>query len=285
MSRKLISIKTKLKRQYELATQTLGSTLKLSISSKKATINLKKTSHVCYIIDEDLPNCNIQTLVHNTKKIDVICTNNFVLNDSYTTIQPNICIIAYSTYCSIISGEDWDTQKRKIISKLYMATYWKTILVLPISDKNSWLILLRKYKNEFIEVVYFNDTKITGHFNFVKWCFNNNLGAPGGSSGLAHALCIAGRSNYSEIHILGEENDWIKRIKVDDENKVLVNLNKKNNIYSFVTRKLHSLLYEYESNMRSLTLINRLLVNKGCIVYNHTPESFIDSFKKKRLPD
>ncbi len=223
---------------------------------------------------------------------DLVCVNFFPNTEYYLKYKPSYHIIS--------APELWRSDAMPLYLKLSKELYdgiagkttWNLTLLIPFEAKKykAWQEPLKKNKN--IHITYYNPTPIDGYFWFCKLMFNWQWGMPRPHNVLIPSLMLSIKKGYKNIYVWGADHSWLKEISVDDDNQVLVNqkhfydentskplpMNKLRG-----TRKLHEVLTKFVHAFKGYFDIDKYARYKGVCIYNATPGSFIDAFKRFKM--
>ena len=99
---------------------------------------------------------------------------------------------------------------------------------------------------------------------------------------------------YKEIYLLGAEHSWLEDLCVKDDN-VLYTVHKhfsgetdfmpmyKAAPKNTETSKVHEMMESYRRTFRSYWLLKEYASFRGAVIYNVTPDSYIDAFERRDL--
>ena len=99
---------------------------------------------------------------------------------------------------------------------------------------------------------------------------------------------------YKEIYLLGAEHSWLQDLCVKEDNLLYI----RHRHFSGETElapmhkaapkntetfKVHELLEAFRRTFRSYWLLKEYASFRGAVVYNATPDSYIDAFERRDL--
>ena len=160
-------------------------------------------------------------------------------------------------------------------------TNWPMQLYLPYQSKDIVTKILASNRN--ISIHYFNKTKFEG-FQWLKYkIYNNQWGMVRPQNILNVALMLTIYSGYQRIYLSGADNDWLRRLWVDEKNCLR---SEDTHFYSNKedkcdnSQKLHDVLASLYIVFKNYVDIEEYAKKKGVKIYNMNPLSFIDAFEK-----
>jgi len=224
----------------------------------------------------------------------LICVNHFAEHSLYQELKPGLYVMA--------APENWmdDVEPyylekgRKLFEAITNNTHWHIQLFIPFSAKKfkSWQDLIVRNKN--ISIKYFNVTPIEGFKFFRYFCYKQFLGMPRPHNVLIPSIMIALSLGFKKIFLFGADHSWLKDIWVDDENNVLL---QQKHFYDHDKakprhmdylgkgkRKMHEVLIKFYHSFKGYFEIDAYSRSRGKIIYNCTPESYIDAFERQIAP-
>lgn len=164
------------------------------------------------------------------------------------------------------------------------------------------LIVNVKYRNKFektanlpacISIKSFNAVGVEGFKSFEKFAYDTGAAMPRPRNVLIAALMVSICMGYKTIYVCGADHSWMHDINVDDDNCVMTGMK---HFYEdsdkeadrvrreYQSYKLHDIIYSLYIAFKSYHQIERYARSKGVAIYNSTPGSYIDAFKRRPLP-
>jgi hypothetical protein len=227
----------------------------------------------------------IHTLEENEECLssyDLIAVNDMAISTEYTKYKPSTYILCDPAYWFKNITED----NNKIVSfyqQLADKTDWSLQLYIPYEAKRATISELLS-RNANIRLNYYNKTKFEGYKSINHFVYKRQWGMPRAQNVLHAALMLAIYSQYKEIYLVGVENDWMRNIWVDEQNRLRLddyhyyNEHGEKRIFSV---KIHEQCVALYITFKSYVDIEAYSKYCGAKVYNVTPLSFIDAFEKK----
>lgn len=210
---------------------------------------------------------------------------NFAANaEEFRRLRPVLYILADPHF---FNGHLSDPNVRRLWENL-AAVSWDMTLWLPASHKAMiWPLLGSLPPN--IVIRWFNTTPVEGRGPLAKALIRSGMGMPRPRNVLIPAIMTALRSGYRKIFLVGADHSWSRTLWVDDENHVVSvqphfykdNESEKARVtLEYAGYHLHDILLSLTIAFRSYFDIARHAVDLGAIIYNATPDSFIDAFPR-----
>ena len=162
-------------------------------------------------------------------------------------------------------------------------TKWDLNLIVPYA---AYGFIKSKICNKRIRIYFYNhsNTNIKSKINY--FLYNNNLATPVLQNVIGASILFAINLNYKKINLFGVEHSWTKDIIVSHNN---ITCWKEQHFYASkplkplikvdgTFYKLHEILYDYSKTFSLYHILRDYANFKGCIIINHTIDSFIDAF-------
>lgn len=153
------------------------------------------------------------------KDIDFCAVNLSVNTDVFFRIKPKLYVIVDMGFW-INNSDKRFVYTRENISKID----WDIIIMLPFNCPNSFKIKLEG--NPHVKVCrypnnpWYPELKMAKRLK--KWLFKKGLISPNGSNVSIAAVYTALLKGYKDISLIGFELSWMKDIKVNDKNEVVL---------------------------------------------------------------
>ena len=217
------------------------------------------------------------------EKGDTMAVNFAANTPEFLSLKPRHYILADPHFFK--KGTGCDPNVTELWKNLRKAD-WDMILHVPAGEQPSL-----PYN---IKVRHFNMTPAEGHDGLCHLLFRRGLAMPRPRNVLIPAIMEGIRSGYKEIYIVGADHTWPHSLYVDDENRVVsvqphfYEDNKKELdrvAEEYAGIHIHDVLGSMVVAFRSYHAIRRYAEKLGVNVYNATPGSLIDAFKRRSLQD
>ena len=272
---------------------TLFSMLKIIILSRRNKFPKNKFDTKECVILGNGPSLKktIETHASFLNKKELICVNHFAEAELYGKLKPSIYVLNAPEMWKDDVEKFYDRKGEKLFTAIKENTKWKIQLFIPRDAEkyNKRIRLLEQNPN--ISINFFNPTGIEGFDSFLFYAFSNGAGMPRPHNVLLPSLMLAVRYKFLNVYIAGADHDWIKEIYVSDENRVYIT---QKHFYDEKSakpetmdnlgkgeRKLHEILEKFVIALKGYFVIERFAKKNQVNIYNITPNSYIDAFKKK----
>ncbi len=227
------------------------------------------------------------------KQANLFCVNAFALSDLYTKLQPHYYILAAPEYWLHNVLDIYIKNRRETFEAIIEKTTWPlTILAAAEAQKYPEFAQLL-LQNKHIKICYFNTTPIEGFTSACHFFYQKAWGMPRPHNVLIPALMLSLAMGYKQIYLLGADHSWLPEICVNDRNEVLVHQkhfyddqqSKADRMYygGRRPRRLYEVLEKFYLTFRAYFDIELYARSQNAIIYNATPNSFIDAFERKKL--
>lgn len=223
------------------------------------------------------------------KKRDLLAVNLCATSPLFTELRPEYYLIADPLFWIV------DEKREALFGSLAQKTDWPLHLFVParaMADKK-WRPMVEKNRN--IKVHIYNTTPVEGFPAFERMAFRKGLGMPRPHNVLIPSIATALRMDFSKIYLAGADHSWLPEISVTEDNEVLMHQKhfydrdtskadtvKKENLDS---AHLHTILYHMHVAFRAYFILKDFAATLGKEIVNITPGSFIDAFRRERLPE
>ncbi|NSW44722.1 MAG: hypothetical protein HPY79_02710 [Bacteroidales bacterium] len=254
----------------------------------------KQNDHQDCLILANGPSLNflIEKYPSFIKNKALVCVNFFPNTNYYQTFKPSYHVISAPELWRSDAMPNYLKLSKELFKNIAQKTDWQLTLFIPFEARKykQWQEPLKNNQN--IQITYYNPTPIDGYFWFCKKVFDWQWGMPRPHNVLIPSLMLAIKKGYKNIYIWGADHSWLKEISVDDQNQVLVNqkhfydedTSKPLPMNKFRgTRKLHEVLIKFVHAFKGYFDIEKYAQSKNVSIYNATPNSYIDAFKRYKI--
>ncbi len=212
---------------------------------------------------------------------------NFAANAPvFSQLKPNLYVLADPHFFRALDNAN--------VAKLWLSLSqvdWEMTLFIPAKIKLSADIANLLNENKHITIARYNTTPVEGAEWIENWAFKHNLGMPRPRNVLIPSIMIALQCGYTNIYVAGADHSWTKTLSVDDNNCVVSiqphfykedekEVKRVNTEY--MNYPLHQILYSFYVAFRSYHTIERYARHMGRNIFNITPDSFIDAFRRMK---
>ncbi|MDE6308588.1 MAG: hypothetical protein K2L81_00185, partial [Muribaculaceae bacterium] len=179
-----------------------------------------------------------------------------------------------------------DNNVHRLIGNLNGVDHEMTIFI-PFGQK-------LEIANPRVKVEYFNMVGAEGARWLTTALYRSGRAMPRPRNVLIPAIMIGMLIGYKEIYLTGADHSWMRTLSVDDDNRVVTvqpHFYKDNesehkrvtSVYANIT--LPQIIESFYIAFNAYHQIADFATREGVTIYNSTPESFIDAFKRSSLPE
>jgi len=225
------------------------------------------------------------------KNQNLLCVNKFPDTEYYEILKPQSFTITSKGFYNV-EASDYNVEvRKKIIKALINKTQWPLRVILPADAKKNKAFIKSLKSNKNISLSYFNMTPVEGLIFINTIIYKLGLGTPRPHNVLIPSILNSINANYKEIYILGADHSWLPQITVNDQNEVLLNQQHFYDENTSKARQMHKnegkgnrtldeVLHKFMLSFRSYHELERYAKTKNCDIFNVTPNSFIDAFRR-----
>ncbi|MCX7862503.1 MAG: hypothetical protein N2449_05865 [Bacteroidales bacterium] len=254
----------------------------------------KENNHSECLILTNGPSLNTSienNLQFTTDKI-LFCVNFFPNTPYYEQLKPRYHVISAPELWLPQAKHPYPKLSEELFNNIAQKTTWKLTILIPFAAKKYTQWREKLVQNSNVEIEYYNPTPIEGFRWFCHAMYHMQWGMPRPHNVLIPSLMLAMKKGFKSIYIWGADHSWLKEISVDEQNQVLVNqkhfydentakpqpMNKLKG-----TRKLHEVLIKFVHAFKGYWEIEEYAKQKNITIWNATPHSFIDAFKRYKM--
>lgn len=268
---------------------TLKGIVKICLQSRKTSIKVDAANHNrtliilangpslrqtidCY--GEQLAGCDTLAVnfAANAPEFRMLRPRYYVLADPHffrATDDPNVRLLLDN-----LAAATWDMQL--IIDRRYASLLHKAV---SLPDN--------------VKVKTLNAVGIDGFRSFEKFAFRKGLAMPRPRNVLIPSIMAGLWLGYRKIYLCGADHSWMRDLSVDNDNCVRSGMNhfykeSDKEVHRSATEyrayRLHDIIYSYYIAFRSYHQIERFARSLGADIFNATPGSYIDAFRRAELP-
>ncbi len=214
---------------------------------------------------------------------ELLAVNYAVLSDYFTALKPRYYVLADPAFFLEKS------HREKVFSRLGQEVNWEMYLFLPVDARKNRLWQEFIPQNSRIRIHYFNMTPVDGFTFFRHLAYRKGWGMPRPRNVLIPSIMIALRMNFSTLYVAGADHSWMREYWVNDENRVVEDLNhfydKGQSVRYVSPFPLHRLLESMATAFRSYHLIQKFALTQHKRIINITEGSFIDAFDRLKVEE
>lgn len=207
---------------------------------------------------------------------------NFAANaPEFTSLKPDYYVLADPHF---FRRKD-DPNVSRLLENLRAIT-WPMTLFIPYGEHAD-------LGNPLLKIEHFPMRATEGPQWFREAAFKARLGMPRPRNVLIPSLMIGLWLGYTEIYICGADHSWMKTLSVNERNEVISiqphfykedSRELERQRIDYLHTPLHSVLESQMIAFRSYHIIEQYARSRSINIYNSTPGSFIDAFRRKPLP-
>ncbi|MCL1095727.1 hypothetical protein [Shewanella kaireitica] len=214
---------------------------------------------------------------------DIYVVNYFALTKYFDYLKPS-CYVLLDPLLFPNSSSDLESNNKlnDLINALNDVS-WDLTIYVPYKFKGS--IIFSKFDNRNLEFTFFNSTPIDTGTRLNYLFYSLSLGMPTPQTVINAAIFIAVNNEYSKIHLFGVEQSWIKDLSVSDNNEISVSLDHFYAGQSSLGRHsslntLSAFLHTQFLCFKSHEILNQYAIHRNVMIFNRTPNSYIDAYRK-----
>lgn len=272
--------------------QSVFSVIKIALKSRKCSplpTDLKNPDEL--VILANGPSLNDTVARHSGFLADktLLVVNFCATSPMFERLRPQLYLIADPLFWIV------DEKREKLFGALVEKTAWPMHLFIPARARvdKKWQAMIATNPN--IRPVIYNTTPVEGFRCFANFIYSHGLGMPRPHNVLIPSIAEALRMPFKKIYLAGADHSWLPEITVTDDNQVLMH---QKHFYDRGTSKaetvkqenlntahLHTILYHMHVAFKSYFILRDYAERQNREIINITPGSFIDAFKRIKLPE
>lgn len=265
---------------------TVKSIVKLMFQSRRSFVTKADGERVIIMGNGPSLNETIENHIDILKTTPAIAVNFAANAPQFTMLRPRYYVLADPHF--FVNKQDINVAK--LMSNLSELVDWTMTLFVPNSVKKHNITIT----NKNISIEYFNMVGVEGFQWFENFAFSRGYGMPRPRNVLIPSIMIAMQMGYKEIYITGADHSWTKTLSVNENNEVISiqphfykedEKEQKRIRTDYLHYPLHQIIYSFYVAFKSYFVIQRYAKNRKIDIYNSTPESFIDAFPRRPLPE
>lgn len=212
---------------------------------------------------------------------ELMAVNYAVLSTYFAQLKPRYYLLADPAFFNEAQHRD------KVFSHLGETVDWEMHLFLSSSARSlrEWKPFLQARPN--IRIHYFNMTPVEGFPFFTHFVYKRGWGMPRPRNVLIPSIMTALRMDFRTIYVAGADHSWMREYWVNDENRVVEDLNhfydKGSSVRYVSPYPLHVLLESMATAFRSYHVIQSYALTQGKRILNITEGSYIDAFERLKI--
>ncbi len=212
---------------------------------------------------------------------------NFAANaDEFTIIRPDFYLLADPHF---FENRETDPNVARLFQRFNEVVTWPMTLYVPCGHKADNMAIT----NLNIKVENFNFVGIEGFHWIEHALFNAGFGMPRPRNVLIPAIMTAVRAGFKEIYIIGADHGWLSTLSVTNDNELISiqphfykdNTSEQQRVASvYKNVRLHEILLSMHLAFKSYHVVENYAKTCHIEIFNSTPNSFIDAFRRSPLP-
>lgn len=253
--------------------------------------NLKASNEVCYILGNGpslINQLDESKIFINQETLFVI--NNFALTDYYKKLKPKYYIFADPCYWDDKMYLNEYLKSQAILYKVAKETDWEINIIAPYLAKNRFKDVFSDNKN--INLYFVNTFSLLPSIKKITYfLYSKYYSCPQYQNVLILASFVAINIGYREVNLFGCEHSWTENIRVNDNNQVCIEdkhfyeLKPKLSPWIKVNGEVYNMseiLIDLSKMFQGYYYIKDYAKYKNTVIYNCTPNSYIDAFDRKK---
>ncbi len=265
---------------------TVKSIVKLLLQSRHSSVTKADGGRVIIMGNGPSLNETIENHIDILKTTPAIAVNFAANAPQFSMLRPRYYVLADPHF--FINKQDVNVAK--LMGNLTELVDWTMTLFVPNSIKKHNFTI----DNKNIAIEYFNMVGVEGFQWFENLAFSCGYGMPRPRNVLIPSIMIAMQMGYKEIYITGADHSWTKTLSVNENNEVVSiqphfykedEKEQKRIRTDYLNYPLHQIIYSFYVAFKSYFVIQRYAKNRKIDIFNSTPESFIDAFPRRPLPE
>ncbi len=268
------------------AMKSAKSIVKIIVESRRCTIKRTASADEVLIVMGNGPSlADTMTDFADVLKQHSLMAVNFAANaEEFYSFRPRYYVMADPVFFASEPHEN----VVKLWNNLCNRVDWTMTIFVPTKMKKS----VNVSSNPFLTVEYFNPVGVEGFDWLENMVYSSGRGMPRPRNVLIASLMVALKIGYKQIFVTGADHSWTRTLEVSEQNEVISiqpHFYKDNDaehsrvasVYKNI--RLHEIMYSFYVAFYSYFGVERFARHYGAVIYNATPNSFIDAFERKSL--
>jgi hypothetical protein len=228
---------------------------------------------------------SLQKLPGKLADYDLVAVNFMGISEEFVLYKPSVYILCDPAFWFNAGTSATQDKVRELYRHLIVHTSWDLQLYFPWQAERVVEIQNLQNENRHIRLQFYNKTKFEGLAFLKHPVYSRQWGMPRAQNVMAAALMLAVYSDYEQIYLAGADNDWVKNLWVDEENRLRIS---NRHFYTeegtredrIIPIKIHEQFAALYHTFKTYVDINLFAKRRGIKIINLTPLSYIDAFKK-----
>ncbi len=216
------------------------------------------------------------------KKFETVAVNLFCSLDEFWIIKPKYYVLTDPAFFDERTKDKRILEIQAKVQEGLSLVSWEMILFLPAINRRSSLV--KRIKNDFIRICFYNLTPIDGFLPLQYWLFKRNLGMPIAMNVLCASIFLMNNIGYKKIYLLGADHSWLESFYINENNELILgDKHFYGNQAVHTNEKLSAWLHNLSVGFRSHERLAKYAYYLGHEVINLTKDSYIDAYPRKEL--
>lgn len=253
---------------------------------------LKASTEDCFVLG------NGPSLIEQLKKLDtftnkgnLFVVNNFVLTEYYKKLKPKYYVFADPCYWDDKMHLDDYLNSQETLYMVAKETDWEINIIAPNDAEFRFKEIFSENKN--IKLYFINSYPVAPSIRKISYyLYSKFYSCPHYQNVLVLTTFLAINIGFKEINLLGAEHSWTENIRVNYNNEVCL---EDKHFYDLQPKlspwikvdgtiyKMGEILSDLSKMFQGYYYVNEYAKFKNAVIYNCTPNSYIDAFKRKFL--
>lgn len=221
---------------------------------------------------------------------DTLAVNFFGNTPAFAAVKPRYYLLADPHF---FEKADSDPNVARLMENLLGVDYPMTLFVPASAGKTVSRILRKAGGNDNLTVATYHTRPAEGYRWLRHLLMRRRMAMPRPRNVLIPSLMVGIWLGYKDIYILGADHTWLSTLSVNDNNEVVSiqphfykedDREQKRIRTEYLRHPLHEVLNSMTVAFESYHRIAPFADSVGCNIYNSTPGSMIDAFRRRPLP-
>ena len=221
---------------------------------------------------------------------DVLVVNSFHKSSKFLEIKPKYYLVSAPEFWIPLNNTNYQEMQLSLERALKRMVSWNMIFFIPYKSKSFGYKSKIENLNPKIKVQYYNDSGLDSDSSLDRFLMTKKLAMPRPHNVLIPSIMTGIWVGYTQIKLYGVDHSWLPEIKVNKQNKTLIN---QKHFYDLDQshhkpmtksgrgeRHLHEILFKFYLSFKAYHNINSWAKKKGVKITNKTNNSFIDAFDR-----
>ena len=215
------------------------------------------------------------------------------LTPYFTQLQPNYLLAIDKKFWQFNDTEERYANYRAYFERLEADVTWPLTVLLPVGAQER--IKALNLQNPNLRFQFFNKNGVDGLPGLIFPLWRSNRASPRCWNVMICALYNALNLGFTRLVLLGADHSWFETMAVDEGNQVVVKQVHFYDSHQEITyvpytngevnraMTMPELCHQFEVIFSTYHLLGRYARSKGAVIYNATPDSYIDAYPRQAL--